>query len=107
MVTVGQLDDVPDVADDEAVEAVDTVEVTAVLTAVCCLTGDKRTRRTLPSAETFTNLTGTIFDPGGTICAGRTFIKKEKKYKGFAEVILQKTLKGIKRHKKVKKCIKR
>ena len=96
MVTVGQLDAVPDDAN-EAVEAVDTVEVTAVLTEFCCLTGDKRTRRTLPSAETFTNLTGTIFDPGGTICAGRTFIKKEKKYKGFAEAILQKTLKGIKR----------
>lgn len=35
-------------------------------------TGETRTRRTLPSAETLTSLTGTIFDPGGTKWAGRT-----------------------------------
>ena len=31
------------------------------------LTGETRTRRTLPSAETLTNLTGTILAPGGTM----------------------------------------
>ena len=87
MVTVGQLDAVPDDAN-EAVEAVDTVEVTAVLTEFCCLTGDKRTRRTLPSAETFTNLTGTIFDPGGTICAGRTCKKKKINKNSFVGATL-------------------
>ena len=35
-------------------------------------TGETRTRRTLPSAETLTSLTGTILAPGGTMCAGRT-----------------------------------
>ena len=29
-------------------------------------TGETRTRRTLPSAETLTSLTGTILEPGGT-----------------------------------------
>jgi hypothetical protein len=55
--------------------AVDTAEdevTEAGLPALTCFTGDTRTRRTLPSDETLTNLTGTIFDPGGTICAGRT-----------------------------------
>jgi len=55
--------------------AVDTAEdevSKAGLPALTCFTGDTRTRRTLPSDETLTNLTGTIFDPGGTICAGRT-----------------------------------
>ena len=40
-------------------------ELVGVLGTV--LTGDTRTRRTLPSAETLTNLTGTILAPGGTM----------------------------------------
>lgn len=70
LVNVGQLEVIKlPVVEDTAEDTEDTV---LLLEAFCCLTGDTRTRRTLPSAETLTNLTGTILDPGGTICAGRT-----------------------------------
>ena len=48
-----------------------TPATTGVLVEVA-LTGDTRTRRTLPSADTLTSLTGTILAPGGTMWAGRT-----------------------------------
>ena len=48
------------------------VMTVTALEAEVDFTGETRTRRTLPSAETLTSLTGTILAPGGTICAGRT-----------------------------------
>ena len=74
LVNVGQLEVVWPVVVDTT-EVVTEFEVTVLLTTEAfggCFTGDTRTRRTLPSAETLTNLTGTIFDPGLTMCAGRT-----------------------------------
>ena len=70
LVNVGQLEVVWPVVGATA-EVTDEVTV-LLLEAFCCFTGDTRTRRTLPSADTLTNLTGTILDPGGTKCAGRT-----------------------------------
>ena len=75
LVNVGQLEVVWPVVGATA-EVTDEVTV-LLLEAFCCFTGDTRTRRTLPSADTLTNLTGTILDPGGTKCAGRTCKKKQ------------------------------
>ena len=73
LVKLGQLEVVWPVVGATA-EVTDEVTV-LLLEAFCCFTGDTRTRRTLPSADTLTNLTGTILDPGGTKCVGRTYKK--------------------------------
>lgn len=78
-VCVASFSEVAEVAeeDTEATEA-EAGKVLGVITtdvlrgAEVDFTGETRTRRTLPSAETLTSLTGTIFDPGGTKWAGRT-----------------------------------
>ena len=49
----------------------DPEDVVVVVVGDVAFTGDTRTRRTLPSAETLTNFTGTILAPGGTMWAGR------------------------------------
>jgi len=55
----------------EVVEVEDVLAVTPGVVVIppggVVFTGETRTRRTLPSAETETSLTGTILAPGGTI----------------------------------------
>ena len=78
MITVCVFSAADEAAAEVATEATEAGKVLGVITtdvlrgAEVDFTGETRTRRTLPSAETLTSLTGTIFDPGGTKWAGRT-----------------------------------